>query len=70
MSSIIYDSKNVGKEIVTRSGKVIKLKKYHMTPKEMVVTRDKWLEEIKNVNKRIIKKADPYFFNPYRQGIY
>ena len=70
MSVIIYDPGKIGREIVTRTGKVIKLKKYHMTPKEMIVTRDKWIKDIKNIDKRIIKKADPHFFNPYRQGIY
>lgn len=70
MSVIIYKPKDTGKELITKKGKVIKVKKYHMTPKEMTIGRDKWLEEIKNVDKKIVRKADPYFFNPYRHGIY
>lgn len=70
MSVIIYDPKDAGKEFINKKGKVIKIRKYYMTPTEMKIGKNRWLEEVKDVDKKIIKMAGSYFFNPYRYGIY
>lgn len=70
MSVIIYDPKDAGREFINKKGKVIKIRKYYMTPKEMKIGRSRWLEEVKDVDKKIKKMVGPHFFNPYRYGIY
>jgi len=70
MLDIIYDPKNVGKEVINNRGKKTKIRKYHMTEKEMVLARNKWLKEIRFVSKSKSKNAGDYFFNPYRKGVY
>ena len=70
MLDIIYDPKDVGKEVLSNRGKKTTLRKYHMTEREMVSTRNKWLKEIKFVDKSRSSRAGAYFFNPYRRGVY
>ncbi len=70
MSKIIYNPMDVGKEVINSRGKVRKIRKYHMTPEEMIIARTKWKEEVSTVDKRLRKKAGTKFFNPYRKGIY
>ena len=70
MLEIMYTPEEVGKETVNSRGKLSRIRKYHMTDEEMNLARNKWKKEIIHVNKRIIKRAGKYFFNPYRKGIY
>ena len=70
MQDIIYNPGEVGNEVVNNKGKVVKIRKYHFTPEEGETLRAKWLEEVKAVDKKLLKLAGPHFFNPYRQGIY
>lgn len=70
MISIIYDPENIGKEVINNRGKKAKIRKYHMTEKEMDLARNKWLKETEKVNKRYKDRAGEYFFNPYRKGVY
>ncbi len=70
MSEIIYNPEDAGTELIDKKGKIKKIRKYHMTDEEMIRSKEKWLEEVKNVDKRIKKKAHKHFFNPYRKGIY
>jgi len=70
MLDIIYEPKDVGKEVISNRGKKTKLRKYHMTDNEMVLIRNKWLKETSYVNKAKHNQAGKYFFNPYRKGIY
>lgn len=70
MSEIIYNPKDVGKQVMNGHGKLTRIRKYHMTDKEQEITREKWEEEISGIDRRIIRKAGKHFFNPYRRGIY
>lgn len=70
MSLISYSPDDVGKHIINKRGKIIKIRKYHMIEEEMKKTRRKWLLDVKEVDRRIRKKAGRLFFNPYRRGIY
>lgn len=70
MIDIIYNPDDVGKEVVNNRGKNTKLRKYHMTEKEMGLARNKWLKETEKVNKSRHNRAGEYFFNPYRKGVY
>ncbi len=70
MSQIIYTPDNVGKEFITKQGRIRTNRKYHMTPTEMGEAKKRWEKEIENVDKRTKDKAGLLFFNPYRKGIY
>lgn len=70
MIKIIYDPKDIGKAVINNRGKMTKIRKYHMTDREMDLTRNKWLIETAKVNKSKKNKAGEYFFNPYRKGVY
>lgn len=70
MLNIIYDPKDVGKEIINNRGKKTRIRKYHMTEREMILTRNKWLKETVYVSESISRKSGDYFFNPYRKGVY
>ena len=70
MTEIMYDPDDVGKEVLNNRGKLARKRKYHMTEKEQKIAREKWELETKDVPKRIKKLAGPYFYNPYRKGIY
>ncbi len=70
MVEIIYDPKNVGRTIINSRGKLSTIRKFHLDPYEMKEHRKQWQEEVKDVDKELLKKAGPYFFNPYRKGIY
>jgi len=70
MCKIIYNPDNVKTEIVNKRGKIKTLRKFHMTPEEMIRNRKKWLVDVKSVDKDIRSKSHRHFFNPYRRGIY
>lgn len=70
MSEIIYNPDDVGKEFPNPKGDMVKIRKYHLTKKEMESARKKWLASLSNVDQSIIDRAGPHFFNPYRKGIY
>jgi len=70
MSSIVYNQEDVGKQVISKYGKLVTRRKYHMTKEEETLAKSKWLEEVKDVKKSIRKKAGKRFFNPYRKGIY
>jgi len=67
---IMYNPEDVGKEVMSNRGKKIKIRKYHLTNIEMERNRKKWEEDLSGVDKKVIKLAGKYFFNPYRKGIY
>ena len=70
MIEIMYNPDEVGEIITDKNGKILRIRKYHLTPEEMVRNRKKWEKEVENVDKRTKKKAHKLFFNPYRKGIY
>lgn len=70
MIGIMYCPEDVGKEVINSHGKLSKIRKYHMTEKEQEITRNKWLKVTVNIDKRIVKRAGEYFYNPYRKGVY
>jgi hypothetical protein len=70
MQDIVYNPLEVGKEFLNKKGKLIKIRKYHLTDEEAIRSKENWRKEIKSVDKEIKDKAGNSFFNPYRQGIY
>jgi len=70
MIEIIYKPEKIGQSFLSSKGKLTKNRKYHMTDKEMAIIKDRWLQEIKDTDMELRKKAGKTFFNPYRQGIY
>ena len=70
MHQITYDPKGAGGEFMNGEGKILKMRKYHLTIEEMSKSRKRWEEEVKNVDTEIKAEAGDLFFNPYRQGIY
>ncbi len=70
MVEIMYHPKDVGKEVVNGHGKKTKIRKYHMTEEDIKRSRKKWLETIKDIDIRTVRRAGNNFFNPYRRGIY
>ncbi len=70
MIEIMYSPEDVGKEVINSHGKLSKIRKYHMTEKEKEVARNKWLKITSTIDKRIVKRAGEYFYNPYRKGVY
>jgi len=70
MQQIIYDPSKAGGEVVNRKGKILRVRKYHLTIEEISKSRAKWQKEVEGIDKRIRNRAGDIFFNPYRQGIY
>jgi len=70
MSDIIYNPEEAGKQVISKNGKLVLRRKYHMTEEEKTATRTSWLLDVRKVDKRIRKKSGRLFFNPYRKGIY
>ena len=70
MANIMYNPRDVGREVINGRGNKSTIRKYHMTEKEQNVARKKWNKEISGVHKSYITQAGPKFFNPYRRGIY
>lgn len=66
----MYRPTDAGKEITSSRGNVVTIRKYHMTPEEMVSQRKEWEETIKDVPEAVKNLAHPQFFNPYRRGVY
>ena len=70
MAEIMYNPDDVGKIVDGPRGKPIKLRQYHLTPKQMIERKKKFLEITTKVPKKIKDLAGPIFFNPYRNGVY
>jgi hypothetical protein len=70
MLHIMYDPKDVGKEVINSRGKKSTIRKYHMTEKEQDLARNKWKKETKEVSYYTRQKAGKLFYNPYRKGVY
>jgi len=70
MEEIMYKPEDAGNIVINSRGKKTKLRKYHMTEKDIERTKEKWTELVKTIDSKITKKAGKYFFNPYRKGIY
>ncbi len=69
--SFDYNPDNVGKMMLDSRGKMVVIRKYHLTAEEKVKARKKFKELTKDVPQDIKDKAGPKFFNPYRiRGIY
>ena len=68
---ISYNPDDVGKQVLNSRGKLVTVRKYHMTDKQMEKARGRFEKATKNVPQRIKDKAGQYFFNPYRaRGVY
>jgi hypothetical protein len=67
---ILYRPEDCGKEVINSRGNKSIIRKYHLTDKEIDRNRQRWLDDIVGVDKKIIKLAGNHFFNPYRKGIY
>jgi len=70
MINITYKPENVGKEFTNKKGKKSRFRKFHLTPTEMVVYRQRWEDEVRDIDNDIRDKVGSTFFNPYRHGIY
>jgi hypothetical protein len=70
MIEVMYDPSDVGKIVTSSRGNQVKIRKYHMTTKEMKAARKRFEELTINVPQSIKDKAGPIFFNPFRMGIY
>ena len=70
MSNIMYDPKDIGREVINSRGQKSVVRKYHMTEKEMTLAKKKWFKETSKLQKSLIDAAGPYFYNPYRKGVY
>lgn len=70
MSSIVYNPDDVGKQVLSKYGRIVTRRKYHLTKEEKILARNRWLRDIKDVSKSVRKKVGRLFFNPYRKGIY
>lgn len=68
---IDYKPADVGKKILNSRGKMVAVRKYHLTKVEMNKAKQKFDEITKKVSKQIKDAAGFYFFNPYRfRGVY
>ena len=70
MIDIIYNSEEVGTEIIDNRGRNIVIRKYHLSPTELERTKNRWNEEVLSVDVALKEKAGSSFFNPYRKGVY
>ena len=69
--NISYKPEDVGKQVLNSRGKLVKVRKYHMTEEEMNKLKERFKKATKDVPQDIKDKAGPYFFNPYRaKGVY
>lgn len=69
-SKFLYAPNVVGKEVKSSRGNHVKVRKYHMTPEEILECKQIFETETKDVPVNIKKLAGDKFFNPYRKGIY
>lgn len=70
MAEIMYNPNDVGKIINGPRGNPIRLRQYHLTPKQIVERKRKFIEITKNIPLKIKELAGSEFFNPYRNGVY
>ena len=70
MQHMSYDPSRAGGEFLNNKGKIVKIRKYHLTIEEISKSRARWKKEVESINRRTRAKAGDIFFNPYRQGIY
>ncbi len=70
MQHIVYDPASAGTEFLNNKGKIVKIRKYHLTDEEILRSRAKWEKEVQPIDSRIKAEAGDVFFNPYRLGIY
>ena len=70
MIEIMYKPEDVGKKVINSRGKLSTIRKYHMTDKDIVRVKKRWLKEISNEDPKLKELAGERFFNPYRKGIY
>lgn len=67
---ILYNPNNIGNVVLSKRGKQMRIRKYHLTSEEknQLILRHK--EDTKDVPEVIKGLAGEHFFNPYRKGIY
>ena len=70
MIEIRYNPEEIGKTVINKKGRLVRRRKYHLTAKEMIEVKKKWLKDIKELPIEIRESGGRLFFNPYRQGIY
>lgn len=70
MQQMIYDPSKAGDDFVNNKGKILRIRKYHLTNEEISKSRNKWQKEVEGIDEEIRRQAGDIFFNPYRQGIY
>jgi hypothetical protein len=71
MSNFDYDPEDVGKSVVNSRGRIVVVRKYHLTEKEEKRAKEKFKIAIQNVPQSTKDKSGTKFFNPYRaRGIY
>lgn len=70
MIGILYSPEEAGQKTLNSRGKIVKVRKYHLTEKEIITNRENWKKDVSNIDKKVQKKAGKLFFNPYRKGIY
>lgn len=69
--SFDYNPDDVGKIMLNSRGKMVVIRKYHLTTEEKKKVRKKFRDLIKDVPQDIKNQAGSRFFNPYRmRGVY
>ena len=69
-TSILYNPLNVGKTIINKRNQYVKVRKYHLTDSEIENCIQRHIQATKDVPESIKNLCSPYFFNPFRRGIY
>lgn len=67
---ILYNPLNVGKVIINKRNQYVKIRKYHLTDSEIENCICRHINATKDVSESIKNLCSPYFFNPFRRGIY
>ena len=66
-----YDPELVGRMVLNSRGKMVLVRKYHLTEEELKKAKEKFQQLTKDIPQNIKDKAGPKFFNPYRsRGVY
>lgn len=70
MIEVIYKPEDAGTNVMNSRGKIVEVRKYHLTKKEIELAKKRWKEDIIDASKSTKSKAGNKFYNPYRKGIY
>ena len=70
MINITYKPEHAGQEFLNHKGQKTRVRKYHLTDEEMLISKERWNIDVKEIDEKVKAKVGKIFFNPYRYGIY